>query len=263
MRPRERHKRILAALGEAASGRVNVNELAEQLGVSRETIRRDLTRLANEGLLRKVHGGAARFQTAQESAFEQRLLLHRAEKIAIGAEAARLLQPGDSLFVDAGSTTILFAQQLAAVTGLTVITNCVSVAEELANGSGANRVLLLGGAFDGEVRETTGPMVIQQIQRFHADHAFICIGAISADGVLSDFSLEEAHVAAAMVERAGSTTVLADSSKLGKLSLVEVCRAEDIDRLITDRALPPDMARRFERAGVEVRVASVGEALSA
>jgi DeoR family transcriptional regulator, glycerol-3-phosphate regulon repressor len=262
-RSNERHKRILTALADAPNGRVHVKELAAMLRVSQETIRRDLARLADQGLLMKVHGGAQRFQTAQESTFSQRLLLSRAEKTMIGREAAALMKPGDSAFVDAGSTTILFARELAGIAGLTIITNCVLVADDVANGNGMNNVILLGGTYRGEVQETVGPMVIEQIRRFHADHAILTIGAISGEGVFTDFDSDEAHVARAMLEQAGSTTVLVDSTKIGKTALVEVCTADDVARVVTDRPLSSTMEGLFEKAGVEVFVAgSVEDAVS-
>lgn len=254
MRPSERHERILALLSADEEGRLDVNELADLLGTSRETVRRDLTKLSERGLLRKVHGGAVRFQRAQESAFEQRLNINRAEKAGIGKKAATLLERGDSLFVDAGSTTMLFVEQVD-VPGLTIITNCLAVAQQQWNGTRANNVYLLGGSYNGEVGETLGPMVLEQLQRFYADHAFIGIGGLSLEGVFTDFSPDEAHVARAMMERARETTVLVDNTKIGQTALVEVCGLDMVDRIVTDEPLPQPLAEQVARAGVEVMVA--------
>jgi DeoR/GlpR family transcriptional regulator of sugar metabolism len=255
MKPSERHERILALLSADEEGRLDVNELAEELGTSRETVRRDLTKLSERGLLRKVHGGAVRYQRAQESAFSQRLNINRAEKAGIGKRAAALLERGDSLFVDAGSTTMLFIEQVD-VPGLTIITNCLAVAEQQWDGTRANSVYLLGGSYNGEVGETLGPMVLEQLQRFYADHAFIGIGGLSLDGVFTDFSPDEAHVARAMMKRARETTVLLDSTKIGQTALVEVCGLEMVDRIVTDEPLPQPLAEQVARAGVEVLVAA-------
>ncbi|MBA2557712.1 MAG: DeoR/GlpR transcriptional regulator [Chloroflexi bacterium] len=268
MKPCERHEQILSLLAMDEEGRLDVAELADALEMSRETIRRDLTKLSGQGLLKKVHGGAVRFQRAQEDAFTQRaqedaftqrLSVNWAEKTAIGREAAGLLEHGDSLFIDAGSTTMLFAQQLD-VSGLTIITNCLAVAQEQWSSSRSNSVYLLGGTYSGEVGQTLGPMVLEQVQRFHADHAFLGIGGLSLDGVCTDFSLDEAHVARAAVEQARVVTVLIDSMKVGQTALVEVCRLDLVDRIVTDKPLPSPLSEHVARAGVEVRIAATQRA---
>lgn len=251
--PEARRREILAALQHQQ--RVTVDALATSLGVSKETIRRDLTVLADRGLLRKVHGGAMNLQTAAESAFEKRVRLQLAEKQAIARQAAELFEPGDSLFIDAGSTTAVFASELARKRGLTVITNSIGVAARLWNGAGENRVYLLGGQYHGEVSETLGPLALELIGRFQADHAVLTIGTVDAVQGFMDYNIEEATVAQAMIRQARAVTVLADHSKLGRAALIKVCGLEAVARLVTDRAPAEPVRQALEQAGVDIVIA--------
>jgi DeoR family glycerol-3-phosphate regulon repressor len=250
--PEDRRRRILAIM--AGHDQVTVNRLAAELGVSRETVRRDLRELAERRLLRKVHGGAVTAQTAHESAFNLREGQHRLEKQRIAERAAGLFADGDSLFVDAGTTTAVFAGELARRKGLTVITNAVDVAARMWHGGGG-RVHLLGGAFRGDPAQCLGPQTIEQIGNFRADHAVLTIGAVDAQAGFLDFDMDEAKVAAAMARQARAVTVLADSSKLGRLALVKVCALAQVSRLVTDAVPQRPLARALQAAGVEVVLA--------
>jgi len=250
--PEQRRREILIAVDRRQ--RVTVDELAASLRVSKETIRRDLTVLSERGLLRKVHGGAMNVQTAAESAFDKRVRQQRAEKQAIAARAAALFEPGDSLFVDAGSTTAVFASDLARRSGLTVITNSVEVATRIWGG-GDNEVYLLGGRYSGEVSETLGPLVLELIGRFRADHAVLTVGAVDPMQGFMDYNVDEATVAQAMIRQARSVTVLADHTKLGRAALVKVCGPEAVARLVTDSAPDAELQTVLDRAGIETVVA--------
>ena len=252
MRPQERRARIAALIGD--SNKISVVELADLLQTSRETVRRDLTLLSEQGILRKVHGGAVPAQTALESPLGERWAAARAEKIAIGKAAAALFQPGDSLLIDAGSTTAYFAEALGKAGSFTVITNSVLVANELWDAPNSGEIYLTGGRYFGEGHEVLGPLVVEQIQRLHADHAVLTVGAVDPGGNFMDFNTDEAFVARAMIASARQTTVLADSSKLNRWALFRICDADQVDRLVTDK--PPDLslAALLQAAGVEIIV---------
>ncbi len=257
MRPVERRRKILELVHQSA--RVTVDDLAESLKTSRETVRRDLSLLSEQGLLRKIHGGAtAAQQTAQsakESPLGERRANARAEKIRIGKAAAKLFQPGDSLLINCGTTTIFFAEQLAKYGPFTVITNATLVAQEMWNSAERGPIHLLGGSYFGDAFETLGPQVVEQVQKIHADHAVLAVGGISGSAKFMDFSVDEAYVARTMIDCARSVTVLADSSKLHRNALFQICGPERIDRLITDK--PPDAALDsiLKLAGVQIIVA--------
>ena len=194
MKPEERRERIAAVVREVS--RASVDELASMLEISRETVRRDLALLSEQGVLRKVHGGAVHFQTAREGTLRDREASARNEKVAIGRGAARLFEPGDSLFIDAGTTTSYFAVELGKVGSFAVITNSVVIASQLWNARHRSEVYLLGGRYFGENQEVVGPLTVEQVHDLHADHVVLTIGAMDETGTCMDFNADEAFVAA-------------------------------------------------------------------
>lgn len=262
MRPAERRRKILELVNQSA--RVTVDDLSEGLKTSRETVRRDLSLLSEQGLLRKVHGGARAaqqaVQSAQESPLGERHATARAEKIRIGRTAAKLFKPGDSLLINCGTTTIFFAAELARLGPFTCVTNATMVAQELWAAPQRGPVHLLGGSYFGEAFETLGPQVVEQVQKIHADHAVLTIGSISAAARFMDYNVDEAYVSRAMIEQARTVTVLADASKLNRNALMQICGPDRIDRLVTDTAPDPNLASILTLAGVEIIVAETDAA---
>ncbi|KAF1024583.1 MAG: HTH-type transcriptional repressor GlcR [Pseudomonas sp.] len=253
MRPNERRQHILELLRQRE--RISVDELSRTLGSSQETIRRDLADLADAGQVTKFHGGASLPPRGEhENAFQTRMNEFAQEKRAVARYAAGLYAPGDSLLIDTGTTTLLFARELARLNRITVITNSLQIAESI--GASGNRVFMIGGEYRPESNQNSGPLALEQIVRFNAEHAVITIGALSVDGAF-DFSIEEAEIARAMIARARYLTVIADSSKLGRSALFQVFPLERIDRLIIDRKPVGELANALARANVEVHEAPV------
>src|SRR6218665_14781 len=199
MRPSERHAAILEIVDEHRH--VSVDFLAQRFGASGRTIRSNLTRLARDGRLRKYNGGATGAGALTEDAFSTRIHEFAREKRAVGRRAAALFGAGDSLFIDTGTTTLAFAQELAGTSGMTIITNSVSITQRLARGPGRNRVFLIGGEYRAEASENLGPLAVAQVAQFNAHHAVLTVGAIGLNG-LQDYALEEAEIARAMIARA-------------------------------------------------------------
>ncbi|MEQ1768221.1 MAG: DeoR/GlpR family DNA-binding transcription regulator [Devosia sp.] len=256
MKPDERRERIAAVVRETS--RASVDELAVMLEISRETVRRDLALLSELGVVRKVHGGAVHFQTAREGSLRDREATARSEKIAIGRAAAQLFDPGDSIFIDAGTTTSFFAAELGKVGAFAVITNSIAVAAELWNAPNPSEVYVVGGRYFGDNQEMVGPLAVEQIHALHADHVVLTIGAMDEMARCMDFNADEAFLARAMIARARHTTILADSSKLDRHALFQVCDASQIQRLVTDRQPPNHLAEALRNGGVEVIVAGGG-----
>ncbi|NWA01697.1 DeoR/GlpR family DNA-binding transcription regulator [Pseudomonas gingeri] len=251
MRPNERRQHILELLRQRE--RISVDELARTLHTSQETIRRDLTELAENGQVTKFHGGASLPPSGEhENAFQTRMNEFSQEKRAVARYAAGLYAPGDSILIDTGTTTLFFARELARLNRITVITNSLLIAEAM--GVSGNRVFMIGGEFRPESNQNSGSLALEQIARFNAEHAVVTIGALSADGAF-DFSIEEAEIARAMIARARYLTVIADSSKLGRRALFQVFPLERIDRLIIDRKPIGELAEALARAQVEVHEA--------
>jgi DeoR family glycerol-3-phosphate regulon repressor len=250
MRPEERRHAILGLAGERNG--ISVDEIARRFGVSRETARRDLARLDADGLLRRIHGGA---KTGSEAALSLRMAANAAAKARIARAAAQLFEPGDSLLIDAGSTTAFFASALAEAPGMTLITNSLDVASRAASGATRHRILLLGGDFRAGHSEVAGALAIDQIGRLRADHAVLTVGGVDAQHGIMDFDLEEAMVARAMARQSDRVTVLADASKFGRVALAQVAPLGAVARLVTDAPPPEPLALACRRAGTEVVVA--------
>jgi DeoR/GlpR family transcriptional regulator of sugar metabolism len=252
MKPRLRQDRIVDILRQRE--RISVEALAELLSASRETIRRDLNDLADRGEVRKFHGGAMLPEPAGEGDFSSRLSEAPAEKRAIARAAAALFGPGDSLLVDAGTTTLAFAEELSQNSGMTVVTNCLRIAQIIGQGPGGNRIFVIGGEYRRDVGENVGALAVAQIGHFNATHAVLTIGGLVAAGAY-DFQIEEAEIARAMVAQAQHVTIIADGSKLNRTALFQVCRLEEVDRIVVDRAPDEALAGALADAGVEVVVA--------
>ncbi|KGJ07887.1 DeoR/GlpR transcriptional regulator [Paracoccus versutus] len=259
MHPTERRARIVELVQRNHSH--SVDELAEALDSSRETIRRDLVALDRDGLLRGYHGGArsltdaANFQVAEES-FSVRLTRHGEAKKKLARLAATLFEPGSSLFVDTGTTTLAFAQELAPLRQCTVITNSLGIASIFgAVRDFRHKIHVLGGEFVPDAQEMLGRTTLRQIADFRAEHVVLTVGSLQVGGIL-DFDEREAEVAQAMIEHAQKITVLADSSKMGQPAVFPVVPLSRIDRLVTDAPPPNDIVDALRHARVELLVAT-------
>lgn len=250
MTPDERRSQIAELVMDR--GRQSVERLAERFAVSPETIRRDLARLSEEGRVRKVHGGAQKAPLHTEGTFSERMAEDAPAKAAIAARLREVVRPGETLFIDTGSTTLAAARALAAVPGLTVVTNSHAVAA--AFGASAH-VFLLGGVYRADNRQTVGPLAIEQISRFQADRAILTVAALDAKAGAMDADFDEAHVARAMIANARTTVVLAAAAKFGRRAAFAVCRPQDIDLVVTDRPPPAELAMVLHGAGASVLVA--------
>ena len=251
---KKRQTKIIDALRKQK--RVAVDELATLFNISRETIRRDLTQLANTGKIQKIHGGAILPQVFGEGSFQQRMSDNADAKARIASQAIELFTAGETLFVDTGSTTLYFAEKLSEVSGLTIVTNSTEIARIISSSATGNRTFLLGGEYSDNNHQTVGTLVASQIRSFRAHHAVLTVGALDVRSGAMDFNIEEAQVAHAMIEQSESITVLADSSKYDNLASFEVCPLSSIDRLVCDVAPPDAMVEVLMAAGVDIVVAN-------
>lgn len=234
----DRHQKIRDLL--LAFEQLPIDRLIEELGVSRETVRRDLMDMEASGELRRIRGGAVLVKD-EDPAFDVRISQRVQEKRAICATALKYLKSGQTIFMDAGSTTSIMADTLAGssrVIDLTIITNSLDVASRLAGALGGqankHKVILLTGQVKAEPLETWGASTISDIGRYHADLAFIAPWSIDpAYGAMNHF-LHGAEIASAMVRNATQTMIVADHSKIGVTSRVTFCPTAEIDFLIVD-----------------------------
>jgi len=256
MRQAARQSSILEAV--ARLGRCSVAELARDLNVSDETIRRDLKLLADTGRVLKVHGGVVLPDVLRESAFEQRLRENAEAKKAIARLAAAQVQNGDSLMLDTGSTTAYVAYALREHRDLMVVTNSIDIARALATRNG-NRVYMAGGELRADDGAALGPTAAAYITQFRVRLAILSIGAIDANDGLMNFDFAESDYSRRVISRAERTVIVADHSKFGRRALVTVVPFEEVHTLITDRAPPEPFDRQLAQAGVEVLIAHDGE----
>jgi DeoR/GlpR family transcriptional regulator of sugar metabolism len=241
--------------------RMSTDQLAQELDVSRETVRRDILQLEAQGTLRRVHGGVVATAPQLEPPYVERQRIRAREKRAIAQAVLPLLSSGQTLLLDAGSTTAILADAIGTVAGLTVITNSVSIAFKLgAAKAGRSRqnteVVLLGGQPHGEVQATYGVTTVNDISRYHADIALLSpVGLNAANGATS-YEHPEVAVAQAMARQAKRLIIVADYSKIGVTSRVTYASAEQIDTIVTNRNSGNDRELRLLRkAGANVVLA--------
>ena len=254
LNPKRRQSKIVDAIQHR--GRVSVEELAHQFDASRETIRRDLTLLAESGRIQKIHGGAKLPHIRAEGPFRQRMAENAHAKRAIARRALGLVAAGQTIFVDTGSTTLIWVQALSALTNLTVITNSAEIAQTMSGYRQGHRVFLLGGEFDADNQETTGVLTLAQLRNFRAQTAIVSAGGIDARAGITDFNIEEAQVARVMAEQSDSVIVLADGSKFQRVGSFHVCPLEQLDCIVSDVLPSEEMAAAIDAAKVQLLCAA-------
>lgn len=237
---------------------VTIEDLARRFEVSDMTIRRDLQILEKEGLVEAVHGGVmATASNPFELSFAQREMVNRAEKRAIGHAAAQLVQEGDIIALDGSTTTMQVARNLANRSSLTVFTNGIKTAAELGHRPGI-RVILTGGELYQTV-SLVGPFARTTIERIRVDKLFLSVTGITFDMGLSGPSDLDAEIKAAMVGIAKEVIVVADASKFGRKSYVQVAPLERVNTVVSDTGLPDEIGTRFHSMGIGVVLVPVTE----
>lgn len=248
---RERQERILKRLGSDVA--VRISALAEAFAVTTETIRRDLDELSERGLLARTYGGAAVRSLSREPGVQLRSQALVDERQRIAEAAAALVEPGDVLMIDAGSTVAHFAAALAqAALEITVITNSLAVARALGQAE-TIAILVCPGDFRMTEEAVFGPETLAFLDRYHADIAFMGAGGVSAFEV-TDADASGAWIKRKMIARAARSVLLADRTKMGGMQFSTVCPLSDIDDIITDAPVSDDMAAALREAGATLHV---------
>ena len=238
----------------AADGSVGVAEVAAKLGVSTASIRRDLQLLEKQRLLSRTHGGAVANSTAYELPLRYRGGRHRDEKRRIAAAAAARV--GDdiaSVGLTGGTTTTEVARRLADRQGLTVVTNALNIASELALRPNL-KLIVTGGTARAESYELVGPLAECTLEGLNLDIAFVGVDGITVEGGLTTYHEVEAQTNRALLARARQVIVVADSSKLGKRALARICEVDAVHELITDGGAEAAELGRLRAVGITVTV---------
>jgi DeoR family glycerol-3-phosphate regulon repressor len=236
-------------------GMATVEELADELGVTLQTVRRDVQRLAEAGLLARFHGGVrAPGSTIENLAHQQRQRLNEAGKAAIARRVAAEVPNDCSLMLNIGTTTEAVARALMHHRGLRVITNNLNVAAILSSNTQCE-VIVASGVVRSHDRGIVGESTVEFIRQFKVDVAIVGISGIEADGSLRDFDFREVCVAQAIVDHARAVWLAADHSKFNRTAMVEVARLDQIDRLFTDAPPPAPFPTLLAEAQVQLDVA--------
>lgn len=249
----DRRDKIVQIIKE--NGKAKVEELSEFFRVSLVTIRNDLNYLENRGLIHRVHGGAlVRDYVAYDTTLIEKEKIHAEEKRRIGAKAAEIVFDGDSIILDSGSTTKEIAKQIKERNDLTVMTNAVNIATELAGCMGIV-VMLTGGTLREKSFSLVGPQAEATLQEFCFDKLFLGVDGFDLGLGLTTPNVLEAHLNSTMVDAANETIVVADSSKFGRRSLCHISGLDKIAKVITDTNIPDEYLAGLKESGVEVMLA--------
>ena len=251
LRKTERRQQILLEL--KLRPHVRIADLAERFNVSTETVRRDFDALADDGLVSRAHGGATAPGPGHYPGLDERKHARTAEREAIGRRAAALVQDGETLMVDSGSTTIQFARALAMRgTACTVITNSIPVAMTLA--PGPQQILMCPGEYLVAESAVVGADTLDYLGRFNVDHCMIGATGLTEEGP-SETVRGFAAVKRAMLTRAANRHLLLDAQKFGRKGLSRVGMPGDIDSLVCDSAPDVPLAKALAAQGVAVLLA--------
>ncbi len=249
MRQAERVGAILEQL--SSHGSVSVADLAVQLDVSPATIRRDLELLDDQRLLTRTHGGAVAQGVLYELPLRYKTARHQEEKRRIAAEAASRVADGEAVGLTGGTTTTEVARVLVERERLTVVTNALNIASELAIRPNL-KLVVTGGWARSESYELVGPLAEQALAGLNLDTVFLGVDGISFEAGLMTHHEVEAHTNLALMERARRSVVVADRSKIGRTAFARICPIERVHELITDTDADPTALAAIREAGVVV-----------
>lgn len=246
----ERRRAVLEMLQQ--DGRVLVRDLAKHFRTSLITIRKDLEHLHHQGQLERTHGGALPVKTGalMDSSLQEKERLHRQEKIRIATAAVQMIAKGQVIILDSGTTTTAIARACRHVKNLTIITNAMNIAAELAD-SGVE-VILTGGVLRANSYSLVGPLAEESLRKLSADLLFLAVDGFDVRYGLTTPNLLEARVNRAMADSARRTVVVCDSSKFGRRSLSLILPTSAVHETITDKSILKHDLKALREAEVEV-----------
>src|SRR5712671_7429731 len=235
-------------------GQITVTDLVKRFSISAVTVCSDLDALASIGSGVRSHGGAVRrLEATQDYPLRTKETLHRDEKIRIGRAAAELVQPGETIILDSGTTTAEVARHLKRMKNqsLTVITNALNIAVELADTPGIT-LIMIGGLMRPISCSFVGPQAEAMMNEFHADRLFLAVDGFDLENGLSTPDVLEAQLNNVMIRSAKEVNVVTDFSKLGGRSVSKIGPYERVRRLITDSRATPEFIEELRRKGIDV-----------
>ena len=246
----ERRQEILSKVD--SEGRVSVTRLSQQLGVSEVTIRADLQALADRKLVIRTHGGAI---SAADGMYDIALAMRRQrqvqEKSRIGEACAAMIFDGDAIFLDSSSTALAIVQHLKSRRHLTVVTNSLTVAQELRDAPSVT-VVMPGGTLQPDTDSLIGTDGLEMLRKFNIQKGFFGAHGINLPEGLTDVSADEADVKRVLVGMCRQTIAVLDATKWGQVGLASFANPEEINTIITDAQAPDDLIAQVRAVGIEV-----------
>lgn len=234
-------------------GRVTVEGLAERFGVTPQTVRRDLTELADRGKLERVHGGAVLPSGVTNIGYADRRALAAEEKARIARACAEAIPDEAAVFIGIGTTAEAVARALIHHRNLLVVTNNLNVGNTLLENPDCD-VVVTGGSLRRSDAGLVGALTIRTLEQFKFDHAVLGCSALDEEGDLLDFDIQEAVVNQTIIDRSRSVSLVADATKFERAAPVRIASLRDMNRFFSDAPVPPGLARLCRSWGTEVQV---------
>lgn len=247
--PQDRHSEIMKQLHETKT--VKIAELCRSLNVTRETIRKDLYELEEKGLVRKVHGGAILNKANLETSYINRKSTNENEKRSIAKAAADIVENGDTIYIDYGTTALLFTREILSKKDLTIITNSLPIAHEVIDYSDFE-VIIIGGSVRKNEKSLFGPLAYRGIEKLFVDKGFFGIGGVDIKAGFTNVNMGESEVSRLMFEHSQKNIVMADYSKFNTVSMNQVAPISKVDVLITDEKSDPILLKQIKEMNVKV-----------
>lgn len=246
----QRREKILSLLN--VKGRVRVSELSRIFGISEVTIRHDLTELEEANLLFRVHGGAESTHRAYYTlSLADRMKRNEQEKRAIAIRAASLIEEGDTVILDSGTTTLMVAQEIRQIKGITVLTNSLLIARELSASTEAN-VIMLGGSLNPANLFVYGDDTYAQLEKYKADKMVMAVDGIGVQYGVTTYMYQEAEVSRRMSQRVNTVIVAADYTKIGREGFAKIGGIDIAHMLITNHNADKEEVEALRDRDIEV-----------
>jgi DeoR family glycerol-3-phosphate regulon repressor len=236
-------------------GKVTVDGLVDHFGVTPQTIRRDLTELAETGELERVHGGAILPSTTVNIAYNERRMLNQASKVDIASACAERIPNDCAIFLNIGTTTEAVASELLNHEGLLVVTNNINIANILSSSDQID-VIVTGGQLRRSDGGLIGDLAQNTINQFRFDYAIIGCSALRQNGDLMDFDMQEVSVSKTIIRQSDHVMLVADNSKFDRKAPAFVASMQNISTIVTDKAVPADCKTQCEVSGTDIVYAS-------
>ncbi len=248
----ERFREIIKSM-ENNNGVIRVDYLTDKFGISSRTVRRDLEKLEETGVLTRTYGGAVLNRNSTEPDFDIRESHAANEKKRIGKKASEMIKDGDTIILDSGTTVINIIPYIKGKRNLVVVTNAINIASAL-SGCQSISVVVVGGTLRQQTLSLVGPETEESIRKMHVDKSFIGTSGLSANRGFTNSNLFEAGVKRLMMQVAKKSIVLADYTKFGVSDFTAFASSKETDILITDTKAPDEEVKGFIEQGVEVMI---------